>query len=177
MHRFFLHFGARQRGLVLARIAVGGALRECRSGSKPGAFEARSSLRTYATGILKHKIIDVLRLRGRELQMTAPQDTPPDEAIDSIVAAEGSWLTPSAAWPEPDTALQSSEFLEVLQTCVERLQPRMAQVYMMREWLEQDVSRVCEDLEMSQGNVAVLLHRARMQLRECLTRNWFGRLE
>ena len=32
---------------------------------KPDNFEGRSSLRTYATGILKFKIIDVIRKRGR----------------------------------------------------------------------------------------------------------------
>ena len=36
---------------------------------KPEAFEGRSSLRTYATGILKFKIIDLLRKRGREVHV------------------------------------------------------------------------------------------------------------
>lgn len=142
---------------------------------RPRAFEGRSSLRTYVTGILKHKITDMFRLQGRELQMTSPQGVPPDEAVDAILAAEGSWLTPSAAWPGPEAALQSSEFLDVLQTCVERLPPRLARVYMMREGLEHGVSRVCEDMAISRGNAAVMLHRARMQLRECLARNWFGK--
>src|SRR5687768_8476696 len=34
---------------------------------KPASFEGRSSLRTYATGVLKFKIIDLLRRQGREV--------------------------------------------------------------------------------------------------------------
>jgi RNA polymerase sigma-70 factor, ECF subfamily len=46
---------------------------------KPDNFEGRSSLRTYATGILKFKIIDVLRIRGREVHIE-PLD---EQSMDS----------------------------------------------------------------------------------------------
>ena len=35
--------------------------------SKPHAFEHRSQLKSWLVGILKHKVIDTLRLHGREV--------------------------------------------------------------------------------------------------------------
>ena len=45
---------------------------------------------------------------------------------------------------------------------------------MMREWLEQDMDDICQELGITSGNCSVMLYRARMQLRECLGRSWFG---
>ena len=42
--------------------------------SKPQAFEARSQLKTWLVGILKHKIVDVLRQRGREVVLESDSD-------------------------------------------------------------------------------------------------------
>ena len=56
---------------------------------KPGAFEGRSSLRTYATGILKFKIIDVLRTRGRELPIETLDEQSFDEALDALFVDNG----------------------------------------------------------------------------------------
>ena len=41
-------------------------------------------------------------------------------------------------------------------------------VFMALEWLEQDVEEVCGELGITANNCGVMLHRARMQLRECL---------
>ena len=49
---------------------------------KPDGFEGRSTLRTYATGILKFKIIDVLRKRGREVHIETVDDQSMDDALD-----------------------------------------------------------------------------------------------
>jgi RNA polymerase sigma-70 factor (ECF subfamily) len=34
-------------------------------------------------------------------------------------------------------------------------------------------AQICQDLQISQNNLWVMLHRARMALRECLELNWF----
>ena len=53
---------------------------------KPGSFEGRSSLRTYATGILKFKIVDVLRKRGREVHIEPLPEQSIDDALDALFA-------------------------------------------------------------------------------------------
>ena len=66
---------------------------------KPENFEGRSSLRTYATGILKFKIIDVLRKRGREVHIEPVDDQSMDDAMDALFAKDGHWQEPPAAAP------------------------------------------------------------------------------
>jgi len=53
------------------------------------------------------------------------------------------------------------------------LPPRLARVFVMREWLEFETEAICAELEITANNCGVMLHRARMLLRECLNRRWF----
>jgi RNA polymerase sigma-70 factor, ECF subfamily len=141
---------------------------------KPAGFEGRSSLRTYATGILKFKIIDVIRKRGREVHIEPLDEQSIDEAIDALFAQDGHWQEAPAAWQQPEKALEQRQFFERLQDCVDRLPAKTGRVFMMREWLEQEVDDICTELGITANNCGVMLYRARMQLRECLDRNWFA---
>ncbi len=140
---------------------------------KPDNFEGRSTLRTYATGILKFKIIDVLRKRGREVRIEPLDEQSMDDALDALFAADGHWQEPPQAWQQPEQALQQSQFFDTLQICVDRLPPRLGQVFMMREWLEREMDDICQELGITTNNCGVMLYRARMQLRECLDVSWF----
>ena len=141
---------------------------------KPGSFEGRSTLRPYATGILKFKIIDVLRKRGREVHIEPLEDQSMDEAIDAMFEADGHWRDEPAAWQQPERALEQSQFFETLQRCVDRLPAKIGRVFMMREWLEREVEDICAELDITANNCGVMLYRARMQLRECLEQRWFA---
>ncbi|RVU43408.1 sigma-70 family RNA polymerase sigma factor [Rubrivivax rivuli] len=141
---------------------------------KPENFEGRSSLRTYATGILKFKVIDVLRKRGREVHVEVQDDQSLDEALEALFQKDGHWKDPPAAWQQPESSLEQRQFFEQLQACVDKLPPRTGRVFMMREWLEQEVDEICQELGISANNCGVILYRARMQLRDCLERHWFA---
>jgi RNA polymerase sigma-70 factor (ECF subfamily) len=141
---------------------------------KPDAWAGRSSLRTYATGILKFKVIDVIRSKGREVHIEPLDEQSMDDAIDALFANDGHWNAPQPAWPQPEQALQSSQFFDALQRCVERLPAKTARVFMMREWLERDVEDICAELDITANNCGVMLYRARMALRECLGQGWFA---
>lgn len=141
---------------------------------KPEGFEGRSSLRTYATGILKFKVIDVLRKRGREVHIEPLDEQSIDDALDALFLQDGHWRDEPAAWQQPERSLEQRQFFETLQACVDRLPARMGRVFMMREWLEREVDDICDELGITANNCGVMLYRARMQLRECLDRNWFA---
>src|SRR5439155_423133 len=49
----------------------------------------------------------------------------------------------------------------------------LATVFMMREMDEIESKEICATLSISDSNLWVMLHRARMALRECLAANWF----
>jgi RNA polymerase sigma-70 factor, ECF subfamily len=173
LHKPLLRFAQAQlRNEALAEDVVSETLLALLE--KPEGFEGRSSLRTYATGILKFKIIDLLRQRGRELPIEPLDEQSMDDALDALFAADGHWREPPAAWQRPEQALEQTQFFEVLQGCVDRLPPRLGRVFMMREWLELPTEDICTELDITANHCGVMLYRARMQLRECLGTHWFG---
>ena len=140
---------------------------------KPEGFEGRSSFRTYATGILKFKVIDTLRRRGREVHIEPFDEQSMDDALDALFQADGHWHEAPPAWAEPERALEQRQFFEMLQLCVDRLSPKLARVFMMREWLEREVDDICGELGITANNCHVMLYRARMQMRGCVGLHWF----
>ena len=142
--------------------------------SKPQSFGNRSQLKTWLVGILKHKIIDVLRQRRREVQL-ADDDGDGGEELDALMfKADGHFTSEPADWGNPEQELNSRQFFAVLEACTEKLPTAMGRVFLMREWLELDTEEICKELRLTQTNLYVQLHRARLRLRECLELNWFG---
>jgi RNA polymerase sigma-70 factor (ECF subfamily) len=142
--------------------------------SKPQSFGNRSQLKTWLVGILKHKVIDILRQRKREVCLEDEAGEGADELDALMFKADGHFAAPPADWGRPDTALQARQFFQVLEACAEKLPPGMARVFMMREWLELSSEEICKELALTPTNLYVQLHRARLRLRECLELNWFG---
>jgi RNA polymerase sigma-70 factor (ECF subfamily) len=139
------------------------------------SFSGRSSVRTWLTGILKHKIIDAIRQKSRRPIAAASFDDETDlETFDPMFTDAGAWEAPPADWGDPENALSRQEFMEVLGQCLERLPPATARVFMMREILELESDEICKELTITANNLWVILYRARMSLRQCLEQNWFA---
>ncbi|MBI5912020.1 MAG: sigma-70 family RNA polymerase sigma factor [Betaproteobacteria bacterium] len=137
-------------------------------------FQGRSQLRTWLTGILKHKIIDLTRSRGRGLPAGAFALGEDGDSNDGSFTAKGKWVDPPADWGMPDAALESSQFWRVYQECCRRMSKRDALVFSMREVMGLSAEEICKKIEISTTNLHVILFRARLSLRSCITKNWFG---
>jgi RNA polymerase sigma-70 factor (ECF subfamily) len=143
--------------------------------AKPQAFEGRSQLKTWLVGILKHKIIDSLRVRQREVVLdTDPEDDSFDPLEHMAFKADGHFAQRPADWGNPEQDLSSRQFMAVLDACTEKLPPMQARLFLMREWLELSSDEICKELGLTATNLYVQLHRARLRLRECLELNWFA---
>jgi RNA polymerase sigma-70 factor (ECF subfamily) len=139
-------------------------------------FAGRSSVRTWLTGILKHKIIDHVRRQSREQPLERPEDEAGNgasDAADAVFAADGHWHDFPASWGAPDTSFESAQFWAVFEACVQVMPVRTARVFVMREVLELATEDICKELGITATNCWVLLHRARLSLRECLETKWF----
>jgi len=135
-------------------------------------FEGKSTLRTWLTGILKHKIIDRIRKIPRDpladLRNPELQDSYPFEEL-------GQWKNEEAQKPwnvSPEKIAEQKEFMSVLEKCLSRLPDRMRNIFLLREVDGFNRKEICEQLELTSSNVGVLLHRARLALRECLQKKW-----
>lgn len=143
--------------------------------AKPQAFEARSQLRTWLVGILKHKIIDTLRQRQREVVLDGGSDDDTTDPLDHMAyRKDGHFAEKPAEWGNPERDMQSRQFFAVLEACTEKLPPAQGRLFLMREWLELSSEEICKELSLTPTNLYVQLHRARLRLRECLELNWFG---
>ena len=144
--------------------------------SRPQSFGNRSQLKTWLVGILKHKVVDLIRSNAR---FVAPADTQADQDGDVLdrlsFKDDGHFSEMPNDWGDPDKTLQQLQFFKVLDACLERLPPTLGRLFLMREWLGLSSSEVCKELSLTPTNLYVQLYRARLRLQECLNIHWFGK--
>jgi RNA polymerase sigma-70 factor, ECF subfamily len=135
-------------------------------------FAAKSSLRTWLTGILKHKIIDVFRKQARE----APLNESDEEFADLYFDPQRTdhWHTFPQNWGDPGRSLENKRFWEVFDQCAKQMPPQIARTFYMREIMGLETDDICKELGITATNCWVMLYRARMSLRQCLEMRWFS---
>jgi RNA polymerase sigma-70 factor (ECF subfamily) len=131
-------------------------------------FSERSSERTWLVGILRHKICDHLRKTCRERAVRFdPLPTHDDSgAFDESLL----WVHQVAAESmSASRRLELGEFRAHLERAMGKLPARIGQVFQLYSIEERPHQEVCKRLKISPGNLGVMLHRARRQLRTELT--------
>ncbi len=73
--------------------------------------------------------------------------------------------------------MEQGEFWQTMRECLGKMPQRVAAVFSMREMDDIPSKEICATLAISESNLWVMLHRARMALRECLETNWFDGAE
>ncbi|CAG1009623.1 RNA polymerase sigma factor YlaC [Burkholderiales bacterium] len=138
-------------------------------------FDGRSSLKTWLTGILKHKIVDAIRRKQRApVPLSALDDEGSLDDYDALFKPNGAWEAPPADWGDPEASLAQREFFDVMEFCLEKLPPQTGRVFVMREVMELETDEICKELAITANNLWVILYRARMALRACLEQRWFA---
>lgn len=164
------------RDAALAEDAVQEAMLAALTGGR--SFAGRSALKTWVFGILRNKIVDLLRTQGRCTNIGALVDDEAalDDAFEALFKANAHWRpeTRPRDWGDPAESLREQRFWEVFEICLNHLPENTARVFMMREFLEFETAEVCAELGLSTSNCNVILHRARNGLRRCLETSWFA---
>lgn len=137
----------------------------------------QSSERGWLTGILRHKILDHFRRSSREQALFHDEALPEEleERFDDL----GLWkrdppLGPVQWNPDAASQMEGKEFMAALKQCLAKLPQRCADAFVLREMEAVESAKIQELLGVTPANLWVLLHRARMQLRLCLEKNWIG---
>jgi RNA polymerase sigma-70 factor (ECF subfamily) len=146
---------------------------------KRDSFEGASTLSTWLFGILKFKVLDHHRAANRTpTQRTAsPSPDLDDDAmsnpLDHLFNAAGAWKVDPNYGLEmlnesPDASAHRTEVMEWVRRCLRRLPERLRLLFTLREMDELPVPEAAAAAGVTCGSAAVLLTRARHQLRACL---------
>ncbi len=140
-------------------------------------FDGRSTLSTWLTGIMKFKILDHFRsARRTPTAQSVGRDEKNDwgtDPLDTLFDSRGSWRIDPNYGVEllnesPGETAQRSEVLDWVRNCIERLPERLRLLFTLREVDNLPVGEAAAAAGVTPGSAAVLLTRARHQLRACL---------
>ncbi len=130
-------------------------------------FQGRSSLSTWMIQVVSNEARSRLRKEKRHISV---EDT---ESIaipnsDPRFDQQGHWQQAPSRWDisTPELMLQESELQRCLEHCLESLPEQQKAVFLLREMEQVELDQVAGLLELSNGNIRVLLHRARLRLME-----------
>jgi len=128
-----------------------------------------SSLTTWATAILKHKVADWYRspLRQRSVQWTVDNEAE-SSSTDRTHRPSGELLIAGPTHQQPENREEQRQMMTALKCCVGSLPRQTGRVFMMSEWLGFDNAEICSRLSLNAGHCRTILHRARMALRTCM---------
>lgn len=142
---------------------------------KLGSFQAKSSERSWLTAILKYKIIDIYRKgRAEEADPINPIGAKgqPSDFFDST---NGHWNPghfPERLGIEDKDPLLNEELAEILQRCLNKLPRLWLSVFTLKHVEEMATDSICDELNITPANFWVVIHRAKVNLRACIQKNW-----
>lgn len=140
------------------------------------SFRGQAAIKTWVFAILKNKIADALRQKHRHEQARVLlQEDEELEDFSDAFKPNGHWQLEArpASWGNPQDSLDQAQFWTVFEYCLDHLPNQQGRAFMMREFVELSTQEICQELGITLTNLNVLLHRARMRLRECLNMKWF----
>jgi RNA polymerase sigma-70 factor (ECF subfamily) len=134
-------------------------------------YRGDASERTWLISILKRKIIDQYRKmnskKGKaEVKMSFY------ESGDK----KGNWIeerVPQSWGNQAEIDIESKELGTALHHCIEALPDKYKAVFKMKTIDNIETDHICNELNITASNLWVMIHRARVQLRDCMETNWF----
>ncbi|WP_196222900.1 RNA polymerase sigma factor [Pseudooceanicola algae] len=132
-----------------------------------GGFEGRSSLAGWIYAILMNKARTRAKRDGRSVSFDEGGE---DSDLAAAFDGRGRWKDMPELWETvtPDRIVEGRSMLAHVRAVIDTLAPAQRSVLILRGQRELDPAEVCEILQISEGNMRVLLHRARLSVRKAL---------
>lgn len=129
-------------------------------------FRGEASFSTWVLRIASHAALKIIRKRKGLNTVSLEEATEPSDDLNSVPHPEF-----IADWRQsPEHLVERNEVRRLLDDALTRLDEKHRLVFLLRDVEGLSVRETADALELSEGNVKVRLLRARLQLREELTR-------
>lgn len=137
---------------------------------KSAYFKGESSPKTWLFSILNHKIID--HYRKKVNQPVALEN----QSFSNFFDEDGGWQESRKPkdWQDDNEKhiLDNDEFQEVLRKCMEALPEKWNTAVKLKYLTEKNGDEICQELDITPSNFWQIVHRAKLQLRDCVDKNW-----
>ncbi len=132
-----------------------------------GRFEGRAALGTWLFSIVLNR---ARTRRGREVRMVALPAEPDGGADPPRFAADGHWLDWPRPWDDldPERQVAGRQLWDHVQMAIAKLPAGQRAVITLRDIEGQDAETACTLLGITAENQRVLLHRARLRVRDTI---------
>lgn len=138
------------------------------------SFRGESTELTWLTSILRRKVIDHYRKSSTKKETPASQFASHFQGDDDY---NGHWIMERAPkdWQtKTEDPMQQDEFQKIMDTCLSLLPDKWKSVFVLKVIEEMQSDDVCKEMGCTSSNLWVILHRARLQLRECIENKWLS---
>jgi len=142
-------------------------------------FQGKSQPKTWLFSIMNNKIMDYHRKRFRSATINQSRLNSKSEnrdVLENFFDSEGGWKRDKSPndWQELEGhLLDNPEFTKVLSGCMKKLPHHWDSAIQLKYLEEKDSSEICQELDITPSNYWQILHRAKLQLRMCIEKNWF----
>ncbi len=137
---------------------------------KVQGFKGDSTPKTWLFSILNHKIIDFYRKKIKQPVKVENQ------VFSTFFDEGGDWKVEKrpGQWSDDDEhLLDDVEFQGVLKKCMDELPEKWNACVKLKYLMNKNGEEICQELDISPTNFWQVVHRAKLQLRNCVEENWF----
>ena len=135
-------------------------------------FKGDSSPKTWLFSILNHKIID--HYRKKVNQPFALEN----QSFSGFFEPDGDWQESRKPkdWQEEneENLLDDEDFQKVLKKCLDALPDKWSAAVKLKYLIEKNGEAICQELGITTTNLWQIIHRAKVQLRDCVEKNWLN---
>lgn len=136
-------------------------------------FNGKSTEKTWLTTILKNKIIDHYRKNTTDFFVNESQTA--EENATDFFEENGHWKKKNEPTPwgvEEANPLENDELRKILEGCMKKMPSHWALIFSMKYMDEEDSDTICKELNLTPSNFWVIIHRAKLNLRACISKQW-----
>jgi RNA polymerase sigma-70 factor (TIGR02943 family) len=131
-------------------------------------FKGESSEKNWLFSILKHKIVDYYRKKSKQQDIVSMPDL---RLMDNEWFNEdGSWAEEKIPhdWDSANNPTERKEIQKVIYWCKDHLKALQQSVFTLKYLEDIPSDEICKVLNITSTNYWILIHRARLKMRDCV---------